>query len=140
MTRDEELNIQNDDPELIAFIRWQLSKRKIVPMEPLPSYSERHGIVPNLATEIAKFVNTKKSGFFVQSLTHQNGAYLTAPWLSENLDWTGLIVEPDARKYFSLCKETLMQPKVQVFQACISPKNHPKEVKLTNSITFRTIF
>lgn len=128
MTRDEELNIQRDNPDLIAFIRWRLSQHPSVP-EPLPSYNERHGLVPELAIEISKLVNNKQEGYFVQSLIHHSGEFITGPWLGENLNWGGLIVEPDARKYFSLCKETLMMPRVQVIQACVSPNNHPKEVK-----------
>ncbi|XP_055304700.1 protein Star [Sitodiplosis mosellana] len=129
MTRDEELNIQRDNPELVAYIRWQLSQRKTAPL-PVPSYSKRNGLVPELAMEIAKHVDMKDNGYFVQSLTNYNGEFLTGPWLAEHLNWGGLIVEPDARKYFSLCKETLMQPKVQVIQACVSPNNHPREILL----------
>lgn len=128
MTRDEELNIQRDNPELVAYIRWQLSQRKTAPL-PVPSYSKRNGLVPELAMEIARHVEMKDDGYFVQSLTNFNGEFLTGPWLAQHLNWGGLIIEPDARKYFSLCKETLMQPKVQVIQACISPNNHPREVK-----------
>lgn len=131
MTRDEELNIQRDNPELVAYIRWQLSQRKNAPL-PVPSYSKRDGLVPELAMEIAKHVNMKDNGYFVQSMTNYNGEFLTGPWLAEHLNWGGLIIEPDARKYFSLCKETLMQPKVQVIQACISPNNHPREVSICN--------
>jgi len=129
MTRDEELNIQKDNPELIAFIRWQLAQHKTVPL-PLPSYSERHGMVPDLASEISRTLGNIEDGYFVQSLIHHSGQFITGPWLAENLNWGGLIVEPDAKKYFSLCKETLMQPKVQVIQACVSPNNHPKEIML----------
>lgn len=129
MTRDEELNgIEQDDSDLVKFIRWKMSQEhKNVPM-PLPSYNERSGLVPDLATEIFKLANVKEGGIFVESLTYHNGPFLTAPWLAENFGWNGLIVEPEARKYFSLCKETLMQPKVDVIQACVSSKNHPKEV------------
>lgn len=127
MTRDEELNIQRDNPELIEFIRWQLAQHANVPL-PIPSYSERHGLVPDLGKEIAKQVGNKENGFFVQSLIHHSGAFLTGPWLAENYDWGGLIVEPDIRKYYSLSKETMLKPKVQTIQACISPNNHPKEV------------
>lgn len=127
MTRDEELNIQRDNPELIEFIRWQLAQHANVPL-PIPSYSERHGLVPDLGKEIVKQVGNKEDGFFVQSLIHHSGVFLTGPWLAENYDWGGLIVEPDIRKYYSLSKETMLQPKVQTIQACISPNNHPKEV------------
>lgn len=131
MTRDEELNISRDNPELVAYIRWQLSQRKIAPM-PVPNYSEnnkRNDLAPKLAAAIAESAaNVNGNGYFVQSMTNYNGEFLTGPWLAENLKWGGLIVEPDARKYFSLCKETLMQPKVQVIQACVSPNNHPREV------------
>lgn len=132
MTRDEELNISRDNPELVAYIRWQLSQRKMAPM-PVPNYSEnnkRSDMVPKLATAIAESVgDVNGNGYFVQSMTNYNGEFLTGPWLAENLNWGGLIVEPDARKYFTLCKETLMQPKVQVIQACVSPNNHPREVR-----------
>lgn len=136
MTRDEELNIQRDNPELVAYIRWQLSQRKTAPL-PVPSYSKRNGLVPELAMEIAKHVDMKDNGYFVQSLTNYNGEFLTGPWLAEHLNWGGLIVEPDARKYFSLCKETLMQPKVQVIQACVSPNNHPREVSSITILIFQ---
>lgn len=127
MTRDEELNISRDNPQLVAYIRWQLSQRKTAPL-PVPSYSKRNGLVPVVAMEIARLVDMKNDGYFVQSMTNYNGEFLTGPWLAEHLNWGGLIIEPDARKYFSLCKETLMQPKVQVIQACVSPNNHPREV------------
>lgn len=131
MTRDEELNISRDNPELVAYIRWQLSQRKIAPM-PVPNYNEnnkRNDLVPKLASAIAEIAaNVNGDGYFVQSMTNYNGEFLTGPWLAEHLNWGGLIVEPDARKYFSLCKETLMQPNVQVIQACVSPNNHPREV------------
>lgn len=132
MTRDEELNIQRDNPELVAYIRWQLSQRKNAPL-PVLSASKRNALVPELAVEIAKHVETKDDGYFVQSLTNYNGEFMTGSWLSEHLNWGGLIIEPDARKYFSLCKETMMQPKVQVIQACVSPNNHPREVSRCRS-------
>lgn len=135
MTRDEELNISRDNPELVAYIRWQLSQRKNARI-PEPSATEinkRNDLVEKLATEIAESANVISDGYFVQSMTNYNGEFMTGPWMAEHLNWGGLIVEPDARKYFSLCKETVMQPKVQVIQACVSPNNHPREVNL-NSI------
>lgn len=133
MTRDEELNIPNNDPQLIEFIRWQLSTRKVIPT-PLPQFHERDELVPRLASEVMRQSGGKKKGYFIQSVTHHSGPLLTAPYLAETFNWTGLIVEPDARKYFSLCKETMSTPNVQVFQACVSPKNHPKEVTFLNNI------
>lgn len=139
MTRDEELNIPNNDPQLIEYIRWQLSQRKVIPTA-LAQYHERDEMVPSLAAEIVRLNGGKKKGYYIQSVTHHSGPLLTAPYLTEAFNWTGLIVEPDARKYFAICKETTSTPDVQVFQACISPKNHPKEVNFHYFIHAKHIF
>lgn len=137
MTRDEEMNIPNNDPQLIEFIRWQLSTRNVVPTA-FSQVHEHSGMVPFLAKEIIGLSTVKRNGYFVQSVTNHSGFALTAPYLAKHFNWTGLIVEPDARKYFSICDETTHAQNVKVFQACVSPKNHPKEVivclfVLTNS-------
>lgn len=72
MTRDEELNIQRDNPELVAYIRWQLAQRNTAPL-PVPSYSKRNGLVHELGMAIAEHVDMKENGYFVQSLTNYNG-------------------------------------------------------------------
>lgn len=135
MSHDDEFHdVQQDDPTLVSFIREY--RLKMLPINYLknqpfdhPNYIERLESVPSLAKTLASYVDMKKNGVFVQSLTGQSGALLTAPWLAEHLNWSGLIVEPEPRKYFSLCKENAMRPKVQIIEACLSTNNHPKEVQ-----------
>lgn len=134
MSRDDELHdVEQDDPALVSFIReYHL---KTLPPNYLKNrqnahsnYIERLDSVPSMAKTLASYVDMKKNGIFVQSLTGQSGALLTAPWLAENLNWGGLIIEPEPTKYFSLGKENANRPKVRVLEACLSPNNHPKEV------------
>lgn len=134
MTRDDEMHdVEQDDPLLVSFIREYhlkglpsnfLKNRQISHS----NYIERVESVPSMAKTLASYVNMKKNGIFVQSLTGQSGALLTAPWLAENLNWGGLIIEPEPNKFFSLSKENAMRPKVRLIEACLSPNNHPKEV------------
>lgn len=135
MSRDDEMHdVEQDDPLLVSFIReYHL---KLLPSNFLKSnqafhsnYIERLESVPNMAKTLASYVDMKKNGIFVQSLTGQSGVLLTAPWLAENLNWGGLIIEPEPRKYFSLGRENAMRPKVRLIEACLSPNNHPKEVR-----------
>lgn len=134
MSRDDEMHdVEQDDPELVSFIREYhlngLPPNFLKSHQTLHSnYIERLESVPSMAKTLASFVDMKKNGIFVQSLTGQSGALLTAPWLAENLNWGGLIIEPEPRKYFSLGKENAMRPKVRLIEACLSPNIHPKEV------------
>lgn len=134
MSRDDEMrDVEQDDPKLVSFIR-QYHLKDLPPnflksrQDPHSSYIERLESVPNMAKTLANYVRMKKNGVFLQSLTGESGALLTGPWLAENLNWGGLIVEPEPRKYFSLSKESAMRPKVRIIEACLSPNNHPKEV------------
>lgn len=126
-------DVAQDDPLLVSFIREYHLKNlptNFLKNRQLPhsNYIERLESVPSMAKTLASYVDMKKNGIFVQSLTGQSGALLTAPWLAENLNWGGLIIEPEPRKYFSLSKENAMRPKVRLIEACLSPNNHPKEV------------
>lgn len=135
MTRDDEYNVQQDNPVLVSMIRQlylQENHRHFKKNNPLahPNFIELHQSTPMIAQTIASYVDMKKDGYFIQSLTDQSGVFQTAPWLAQNLNWGGLIIEPEARKYFSLCKENAMRPKIQIIQACVSTNTHPKEVKI----------
>lgn len=136
MSKDDEMHdVEQDDPLLVSFIREY--HFKMLPSSFLKNpqishsnYIERLDSVPSMAKTLASFVDMKKNGIFVQSLTGQSGALLTGPWLAEHLNWGGLIIEPEPRKYFSLGKENAMRPKVRLIEACLSPNIHPKEVRL----------
>lgn len=137
MSRDYELHgVRQDDPTLITVIRE-------FHLKPLPSnfmkngvldasnLVERHDLVPELASTIANLIGKsapKRNGVFVQSLTSSSGSMLTASYLAEEFGWTGLIVEPDPKRYFGFRKENARRPLVQVVQACLSTNGAPKEV------------
>lgn len=138
MSRDYELHgVRQDDPTLIMVIRE-------FHLKPLPlnfmkngvldasSTVERHEQVPKLATAMATRLSPngpRRNGIFVQSLTASSGSMLTASYLSEELGWSGLIVEPDPKRYFGFRKENARRPGVQVVQACVSTNGSPKEVR-----------
>lgn len=134
MSRDYDLyGVRQDDPTLITFIREiQLKKYPMPFMKNSPiahlNFTERHELAPEMAKTIANLVDMKKNGVFVQSMPSSSGALLTAPWLAETLNWGGIIVEPEPRKYFSLRKESVHHPTVQIVHACLSPTGYPKEV------------
>lgn len=137
MSRDYELHgIRQDDPTLITVIRE-------FHLKPLPSNFmrngvldasntvERHNLVPEMATTMANIIGQsepKRNGVFVQSLTSTSGSMITASYLSKEFGWAGLIVEPEAKRYFGFRKENARRPQVQVVQACLST-NGVKEVR-----------
>lgn len=135
MTRDVEMSdVLQDDPVLVSLVReYHL---KPIPSNLLKNSQshfnriDRSASVPNLAKILANLVDMKRNGYFIQSMTGQSGTLMTGPWLAENLNWDGLIAEPEAKSYFSLIKENAFRPNVRLIEACLSPNMHPKEVKI----------
>lgn len=138
MSRDYELvGVAQDDPTLVAFIRdfhmkkYPMNFLKNAPIEHL-NFTEHHELTPEMAHYIANLVGDKTNGVFIQSLTGPTSESMTAPWLAETLNWGGLIIEPEPRRYFTYRKQNVHRPKVQVVHACVSTSGYPKEVTLHN--------
>lgn len=136
MSRDYELiGVAQDDPTLIAFLREIHMKKypmhflKNAPAEHL-NFTNQHELTPEMAHYVADLVGGKLNGAAIQSLTGQAGNLMTAPWLAETLNWAGVIIEPEPRRYFTLRKQNVHRAKMQVVHACVSPNQHPKEVTL----------
>lgn len=136
MSRDYELiGVAQDDPTLIAFLREIHMKKypmhflKNEPAEHL-NFTNQHELTPEMAHYVADLVGGKLNGAAIQSLTGQAGSLMTAPWLAETLNWAGVIVEPEPRRFFTLRKQNIHRAKMQVVHACVSPNQHPKEVPL----------
>lgn len=136
MSRDYELfGVAQDDPTLIAFLREIHMKKypmhflKNAPAEHL-NFTNQHELTPEMAHYVADLVGGKLNGAAIQSLTGQAGSLMTAPWLAETLNWAGVIIEPEPRRYFTLRKQNVHRAKMQVVHACVSPNQHPKEVTL----------
>ncbi|XP_055921658.1 protein Star [Eupeodes corollae] len=136
MSRDLDFfGVAQDDPTLIAFLREIHMKKypmhflKNAPAEHL-NFTNQHELTPEMAHYVADLVGGKLNGAAIQSLTGQAGNLMTAPWLAETLNWAGVIVEPEPRRYFTLRKQNVHRAKMQVVHACVSPNQHPKEVTL----------
>lgn len=135
MSRDYDMKgVRQDDPTLVTFIREiQLKKYPMPYMKDshgadLLNFTERHELAPVLAKTIARLVGMKQNGVFVQSMPASAGPLMTAAWLAETLNWGGIIIEPEPRKYFALRKDSTHLPNVQIVHACVSPTGYPKEV------------
>ncbi|EDV33381.2 uncharacterized protein Dana_GF21096 [Drosophila ananassae] len=158
MSRDYDLNgVAQDDPALIAFLREihmgkYLGKAspKVVtasaagggggggvgghpPSRLSPSASNSSGSgADQLAHLVADLVGGKMNGAVIQSLSGPLAHLITAPWLSEQLNWMGVLVEPEPRWYFTLRKQNAQRAKMQVVHACVSPNTYPKEITIQN--------
>lgn len=144
MSRDYEMyGVPQDDPELIAFLR-EIQMKKY-PMHFLKNhdasdqqslqhlnFSERQELTPQMAHYVSNLVGGKMNGSVIQSLPGTMGEMMTAPWLAGTLNWAGVIVEPEPRRYFALRKQTAHHSKLQVVHACVSQNAHPKEVTIHN--------
>ena len=85
-------------------------------------------LTPKMAYYVANVLQSKTDGAVIQSLTGSLGHLMTAPWLSETLNWAGVIVEPEPRRYFTLRKQNALRSRLQIVHACVSPQPYPKEV------------
>ena len=77
---------------------------------------------------VADLLLGKMNGAVIQSLPGSLGHFLTAPWLLETLNWAGVIVEPEPRRFFTLRKQNAQHAHLQIVHACVSPQPYPKEV------------
>ncbi|KAH8255836.1 hypothetical protein KR038_011475 [Drosophila bunnanda] len=153
MSRDYELyGVAQDDPRLIEFLR-QIHMGKYLgkaspkvaaaaaavgvgpPLSnsPKPAAGNSSGSgADQLAHYVADLVGGKMNGAVIQSLSGPLAHLITAPWLSEHLDWMGVLVEPEPRWYFTLRKQNAQRARMQVVHACVSPNTYPKEITIHN--------
>ncbi|XP_034670208.1 protein Star [Drosophila subobscura] len=157
MSRDYELNgVAQDDPKLIAFLRhFEMGKYMGKPsVKSAAAASQSNAGVPTAATAggaslssfgnssgstadqlahyVADLLGGKMDGAVIQSLSGPLAHLITAPWLSEHLNWMGVLVEPEPRWYFTLRKQNAQRARMQVVQACVSPNTYPKEITIHN--------
>ncbi|XP_030080246.1 protein Star [Drosophila hydei] len=159
MSRDYELNsVSQDDPALIAFLR-QIHMRKYMSMAKSAAVSSSgkapaasaavppagtgnsssnggggggNSVSDQLAHYVSDLVGGKLNGAVIQSLSGPLAHLITAPWLSEQLNWMGVLVEPEPRWYFALLKQNAQRQRMQVVHACVSPNTYPKEITIHN--------
>ncbi|XP_034491037.1 protein Star [Drosophila innubila] len=100
------------------------------------SHSHVNGIGNSVADQLAHYVSDlvggKLNGAVIQSLSGPLAHLITAPWLSEQLNWMGILVEPEPRWYFTLRKQNAQRQRMQVVHACVSPNPYPKEITIHN--------
>ncbi|EDV57298.1 protein Star [Drosophila erecta] len=158
MSRDYELNgVAQDDPALIDFLRQIHMGKYLGKASPKVAAAAAVGVGPppnsprlaatsstfgsgnssgsgadQLAHYVADLVGGKMNGAVIQSLSGPLAHLITAPWLSEQLNWMGVLVEPEPRWYFTLRKQNAQRARMQVVHACVSPNTYPKEITIHN--------
>ncbi|KAH8377945.1 hypothetical protein KR093_008052 [Drosophila rubida] len=96
------------------------------------SHSNSNSVADQLAQLVSDLVGGKLNGAVIQSLSGPLAHLITAPWLSEQLNWMGVLVEPEPRWYFALRKQNAQRQRMQVVHACVSPNPYPKEITIHN--------
>lgn len=158
-------NVAQDDPALIAFLRQIHMRKYPIYMGKSATSSSSSGssgvvggfskgaasgtgnssssgnsgsgnsMADQLAHYVSDLVGGKLNGAVIQSLSGPLAHLITAPWLSEQLNWLGVLVEPEPRWYFALRKQNAQRQRMQVVHACVSPNPYPKEVSLSSKRT-----
>lgn len=125
MSQDYDLlGVAQDNEQLISYIRDYHLGPAIEPNHP--------PIESNLATPpedtafILKQLNNKKNGMFVEAGAYGEGRISETEWLEKNLQWKGLLIQPDPRDFFKLRRHN--RTRSQAIHACLSPTSYPKEV------------
>ncbi|KAH8281498.1 hypothetical protein KR054_000885 [Drosophila jambulina] len=150
MSRDYELyGVAQDDPRLIEFLRQihmgkylgkaspKVAAAAVAPpltntIKATAGNNSSGSGADQLAHYVADLVGGKMNGAVIQSLSGPLAHLITAPWLSEHLDWMGVLVEPEPRWYFTLRKQNAQRARMQVVHACVSPNTYPKEITIHN--------
>ncbi|KAL7741226.1 hypothetical protein ACLKA6_015115 [Drosophila palustris] len=96
------------------------------------SHITGNSVADQLAHYVSDLVGGKLNGAVIQSLSGPLAHLITAPWLSEQLNWMGILVEPEPRWYFTLRKQNAQRQRMQVVHACVSPNPYPKEITIHN--------
>lgn len=104
------------------------------------SGSSGSSMADQLAHYVSDLVGGKLNGAVIQSLSGPLAHLITAPWLSEQLNWLGVLVEPEPRWYFALRKQNAQRQRMQVVHACVSPNPYPKEVSLSSKRTVQLTY
>lgn len=104
------------------------------------SGSSGSSMADQLAHYVSDLVGGKLNGAVIQSLSGPLAHLITAPWLSEQLNWLGVLVEPEPRWYFALRKQNAQRQGIQVVHACVSPNPYPKEVSLSSKRTVQLTY
>lgn len=136
MSRDYDLqDISQDDPVLVSYLREVHLKKYI--HEPLFHRKPTTFIASSnkLVAQMGEFVvrdllNKKSKGVFMQSSMGASDGLMVGPYLVDKFEWTGLIVEPDPKRFFNYGREYGQNSNVNVIHACFSPTGYTKEVTL----------
>ncbi|GLV34252.1 Star [Carabus blaptoides fortunei] len=127
MTQDYNLlNVAQDDPQLITYIR-EVHVRPAVDPHHYHVFNSSFYMEPTEKTlYVTKILNNKRGGVFVEASAYRHNRPSDTEWLERNLSWSGLLVQPDPRDYFNLRKHG--RGRSQSIHACLSPTCYPKEV------------
>ncbi|XP_077286836.1 EGF receptor activation regulator Star [Arctopsyche grandis] len=135
MRREDELaKVAQDDDVLVAYIReWQLTSAA----KPFPPHSRHPSLPPErlppfptpIESVVAQLLNYKHKGVFVEVGAYgaASGGGSRTEWLESTLEWSGLLLTPNAHDYFRL-RARRTAPGTLTTHACLSTSTHPKEI------------
>lgn len=121
-------NVAQDNPQFITYIR-------AVHLH-LPSSSPgmRNFVVdpPPQTKLVAKLLQFKKDGVFVEAGAYRHNRSSDTEWLERELNWHGLLIQPDPKDYLIL--RSYNRIGAHCIHACLSPTPYPKEVTFREAI------
>ena len=82
----------------------------------------------SIKKSINLLVNKTKNGFFIEAGALDGQFLSNTLWLEQNLNWTGLLIEPDSNNYRFLKNK---HRKSWITNTCISDENFPKSIILS---------
>jgi hypothetical protein len=72
----------------------------------------------------------QKGGIFVEAGAYRHNRSSDTEWLERELDWHGLLIQPDPKDYLIL--RAYNRFGAHSIHACLSPTPYPKEVCIAN--------
>ncbi|KHJ42316.1 hypothetical protein D918_07655 [Trichuris suis] len=124
---------KSDDPRLLEHVR----KHYLIPPA---SRSEPYNLVDSgrifFAQKkqdqvVAKLFNGKKNGFFIEAGAYDGETYSNTLYFERQLNWTGLLVEPDFGNQKKLLAK---QRKAWILKGCLEGGDRPKKMRLYGAL------
>lgn len=138
MSRDYEISgVTQDNPKLIKYIREIYMKQYPQTLE----LSNTFDNYPEVNTNKTVMLSAEVKMMIPSSFEHKmNGRFIgaTGPldvlkpiqYYMNEKNWSGYIIEPDPQRFFTLRKQFAYNKRVQVYHACLSSTENPKEVTM----------
>ncbi|GFG34479.1 hypothetical protein Cfor_06425 [Coptotermes formosanus] len=121
-------NVAQDDPQFITYIR---AVHLHLPSS-APGMRNSVAEPPPQTKLVAKLLQFKKGGIFVEAGAYRHNRSSDTEWLESELNWHGLLIQPDPKDYLIL--RSYNRIGAHCIHACLSPTPYPKEVTFREAI------